>query len=169
MRRSKQISRRNFLKGSAALGASLGLGSTMPALAGSHPTGGSLARRQSAELLMWWWGEQELPGLQDFVDQSIAAWDGGSVEAVLQDTSVVISQFQTASAANEAPDLQYLWNGIYHMESVWFGYLEPLSELVSSDVLESSQPTQLSRFGGDVYRVGWYPHPDGVVLQQGTL
>jgi ABC-type glycerol-3-phosphate transport system substrate-binding protein len=155
----KSISRRNFLKASAALGAGLGFGNTIPALAGSQPFGGSSLSRQSAELLMWWWGEQELPGLQDFVNQSIAAYDGASVEAVLQDTSVVISQFQTASAANEAPDLQYLWNGIYHMESVWFGYLEPLTGLVSDDVLEASQPTQLSRFGGDVYRVGWYPIP----------
>ena len=45
---------------------------------------------------------------------------------MLQDTAVVISQFQTAAAAGKPPDIQFLWNGIYHMESVWLGYLRPL-------------------------------------------
>ena len=49
---------------------------------------------------------------------------------MLQDTAVVISQFQTAAAAGKAPDIQFLWNGIYHMESVWLGYLQPLEGLV---------------------------------------
>ena len=78
---------------------------------------------------------------------------------MLQDTAVVISQFQTAAAAGNAPDIQFLWNGIYHMESVWLGYLQPLDGLVSDDVIKASNPTLLSRFGGKTYRVGWYPLP----------
>ncbi|MCL4876122.1 MAG: extracellular solute-binding protein [Anaerolineae bacterium] len=147
-----RVSRRNFLKMSAALGAGLGFSRSLPAFARN-------VRLQDTELLMWWWGEQELPGLQQFVDDSIAAYTDARIEAVLQDTSVVISQFQTASAANEAPDIQYLWNGIYHMESVWFGYLEPLNGLVDQTVLDVSTPTLLSNYGGNVYRVGWYPLP----------
>ena len=75
---------------------------------------------------MWWWGEQELPGLQAFVDDSVKNYTAATVKTMLQDTAVVISQFQTAAAAGKAPDIQYLWNGIYHMESVWLGYLRPL-------------------------------------------
>ena len=87
---------------------------------------------------MWYWGEQELPGLQAYVDQAVAAWadnGGGTVDTLLQDTDVVISQFQTAAAANNPPDMQFLWNGIYHMESVWFGYLSALNGLVGDAVL----------------------------------
>jgi ABC-type glycerol-3-phosphate transport system substrate-binding protein len=143
------LSRRRFLGTSAALGA----GAALSGL----PLG--LARGQAKELDLWWWGEQELPGLQKFVDQAIAAFKDATVKPMLQDTAVVISQFQTAAAAGSAPDVQYLWNGIYHMESVWFGYLKGLKGLIKEDVLNASNPTLLSRFGGDIYRVGWYPLP----------
>lgn len=148
-RRKWEISRRNFLRTSAGLGAGMAFGGLVPLK----------AHAQEKTLDMWWWGEQELPGLQKFVDSSIAAYKEATVKAMLQDTAVVISQFQTAAAAGNAPDIQYLWNGIYHMESVWFGYLRGLKELVKPDILNASTPTQLSHFGGDIYRVGWYPLP----------
>lgn len=138
----------------------LGLGPLLAACTGGDgEEDGEAAARQ---LDMWWWGEQELPGLEAYVTSSVAAYEeltGHTVKPALQDTDVVISQFQTASAANSAPDLQYLWNGIYHMESVWLGYLEPLDGLVDAGVLEASSPTELSFYRGDVYRVGWYPIP----------
>ncbi|HLV37547.1 MAG TPA: substrate-binding domain-containing protein [Spirillospora sp.] len=151
MKHLRQLSRRNFLRGSAALGAGLTLGQSLPALA--------RARQQDANLVMWWWGEQELPGLQAWVDDTVAAYTGATFSAMLQNTDVVISQFQTAAAANEAPDIQFLWNGIYHMESVWFGYLAPLNGLVDQTVLDRSGATPLSFYEGNQYRVGWYPLP----------
>ncbi len=143
------ITRRGLLQSSAGLYAGTALGSFMP----------SLARAQETTLTMWWWGEQELPGLQDFVNESAANYASASVDTMLQDTAVVISQFQTAAAAGEAPDMQYFWNGIYHMESVWFGYAQPVNGLVSDDVIKASSPTLLSNYGGNIYRVGWYPIP----------
>jgi ABC-type glycerol-3-phosphate transport system substrate-binding protein len=145
----RQISRRLFLSASASLAAAAAAGGVLPAD----------AHAQAKELDMWWWGEQELPGLQKFVDQAVANFKGATVKPMLQDTAVVISQFQTAAAAGSAPDVQYLWNGIYHMESVWFGYLKGLKGLIKEDILNASNPTMLSRFGGDIYRVGWYPLP----------
>lgn len=145
----KQLSRRSFLKSAATLGLGSSLARWMPTSAQS-----------GKDLSMWWWGEQELPGLQAYVDQAVSAWSqsgGGAIDTLLQDTGVVISQFQTAAAANSAPDLQFLWNGIYHMESVWFDYLTPLNGLVNDDVLAESGATQLSHFDGNQYRVGWYP------------
>lgn len=146
----RYLSRRDLLKTSAMLGAGSALSGLLPAFA---------AQAQDKTLDMWWWGEQELPGLQKFVDSSIAGYKEATVKPMLQDTAVVISQFQTAAAAGKAPDIQYLWNGVYHMESVWLGYLKGLKGLVSDDVLTASNPTALSRFGGDIYRIGWYPLP----------
>ena len=119
----KDISRRGFLKTTAGLGAGAALGAMLP----SAP---ALAADKTLD--MWWWGEQELPGLQAFVNSSIAGYKEATVKAMLQDTAVVISQFQTAAAAGNAPDIQYLWNGINHMESVWFGYLRELDGLVNA-------------------------------------
>ena len=107
------LSRRELMKLGLMLGAGSALGGMLP---------GS-ARAQGLTMDMWWWGEQELPGLQKFVDSSVANYKEATVKPMLQDTAVVISQFQTAAAAGNAPDIQYLWNGIYHMESVWLGYL----------------------------------------------
>jgi raffinose/stachyose/melibiose transport system substrate-binding protein len=143
------ISRRDFVKTSAVFGAATAFSGILP----------PLVRAQEKTLDMWWWGEQELPGLQKFVDSSIAAYKDATVKSMLQDTAVVISQFQTAAAAGKAPDIQYLWNGVYHMESVWLGYLKGLKGLVKDDVLNASNPTALSHFGGNIYRVGWYPLP----------
>jgi ABC-type glycerol-3-phosphate transport system substrate-binding protein len=147
--RLRELSRRKFLGTSAGIGAGLALGGM----------GSFGARAQETTLDWWWWGEQELPGLQAFVDSSVAAYKEATVKPMLQDTAVVISQFQTAAAAGNAPDIQYLWNGIYHMESVWFGYLKPVNGLVKDEIVAASTPTQLSHFGGDIYRVGWYPLP----------
>lgn len=143
--RGAPLGRRSFLGGAATLGA-LGLA----------PRG---ALAQDEPLRMWWWGEQELPGLQAYLDKAVAAFGEAAVETMLQDTAVVISQFQTAAAAGDAPDIQYLWNGIYHMESVWFGYLRPLSGLVDAGILADSNPTPLSSFDGQTWRMGWYPLP----------
>jgi raffinose/stachyose/melibiose transport system substrate-binding protein len=144
------FSRRRFLNRSAGLGAGAALSGLFPSRS---------ARADTPTLDMWWWGEQELPGLQAFVDDSVKNYSAATVKPMLQDTSVVISQFQTAAAAGKAPDIQYLWNGIYHMESVWLGYLKPLNGLVKADVLDASRATLLSHYDGNVYRMGWYPLP----------
>jgi raffinose/stachyose/melibiose transport system substrate-binding protein len=142
------FSRRELLKTTAGLGAGAALSGLLPG-----------AARAATELNMWWWGEQELPGLKAVVDDAVKSYSAATVKPMLQDTAVVISQFQTAAAAGESPDIQFLWNGIYHMESVWLGYLQPLNGLVKDEVIKASSPTLLSNFGGKTYRVGWYALP----------
>ncbi len=71
----------------------------------------------------------------------------------------MISQFQTAAAAGNAPGRQYLWNGIYHMESVWLGYVQALDGLVMDDLLKASQRRCSGNYDGHTYRMGWYPLP----------
>lgn len=139
-----------MLETAAALGAGAALAGALPLRA---------ARADAPNLNMWWWGEQELPGLQAFVDDSVKSYTAAAVKPMLQDTAVVISQFQTAAAAGQPPDIQFLWNGIYHMESVWLGYLQPLEGMVADGVIQASNPTLLSRFGGKTYRLGWYALP----------
>jgi raffinose/stachyose/melibiose transport system substrate-binding protein len=144
------FSRRALLETSAGLGAGVALAGMLQ---------GRTARADTPTLNMWWWGEQELPGLQGFVDDSVKSYSAAAVKPMLQDTAVVISQFQTAAAAGQAPDIQFLWNGIYHMESVWLGYLRPLDGLVGDATIKASNPTLLSRFEGKTYRLGWYALP----------
>lgn len=148
-----KISRRDFMK---LAGTSLALSGAAPAFA-NVPL--NAKRAQSAALRMGWWGEQEAPGLEAYLKKVIEKYKaktGTSIETTLSTTDNVISDFQTASAAKNAPDIQYFWNGIYHMESVWLGYVEPLNGLIPDDVLKSSNATALSIYQGKQYRVGWY-------------
>ncbi|MCS7261259.1 MAG: extracellular solute-binding protein [Anaerolineae bacterium] len=147
-----RISRRDFLKLMAAGALAAGI---CPWMRGApYP-----ARAAGERLRMWWWGEQEAPGLEKWVKDSVAMFEketGVTIEVTLQDTATVISEFQTASAAGNAPDIQFLWNGIYHMESVWLGYLEPLNGLISDKLLKEADATVLSIYQGKQYRLGWY-------------
>ena len=93
MTKENGFSRRQVLKTTASIAAGA---ATMKFAPG-------MAQAQTPELNMWWWGEQELPGLQGYVDDSVKSYTAASVKPMLQDTAVVISQFQTAAAAGKAP------------------------------------------------------------------
>ncbi len=156
----RRLSRRSFLKlGGLGLGA-VGLSPLLQSCASpATPAATEAAKPAPQNLKMWWWGEQEAPGLEKWLNDTILKFKeetGHSIEPTLQDTAVVISEFQTASAANDAPDMQFLWNAIYHMETAWLGYLEPLNNLLSEDEIWATNPTVLSVYQGDVFRTGWY-------------
>ena len=170
----QMLSRRRFLQLAGGGIAAAGLAPILAACGGDDGGGGEAATTEApsdtgasetqapaggGSLTWWWWGEQEAAGLQKYVDESVAAYEeatGTKVETTLLDTGNVIPQFTDASAAGKPPDLQYFWNGIYHMENVWHGYIEPLNGLVSDEVLERSGATPLSTYAGQQYRVGWY-------------
>ncbi len=154
----RRLSRRSFLKlGGLGLGA-VGLSPLLQSCASpATPAATEAAKPAPQNLKMWWWGEQEAPGLEKWLNDTILKFKeetGHSIEPTLQDTAVVISEFQTASAANDAPDMQFLWNAIYHMETAWLGYLEPLNNLLSEDEIWATNPTVLSVYQGDVYPHG---------------
>jgi raffinose/stachyose/melibiose transport system substrate-binding protein len=90
-------------------------------------------------LVMWWWGEQEAPGAQTWLDETVALYQkahpGVTVETVLQSTDTLLPAFQSAIAAQEGPDIQYVWGGMYTMEYVWGGGIAPVDGLIPEDEL----------------------------------
>jgi raffinose/stachyose/melibiose transport system substrate-binding protein len=164
-RTNRPLNRRDFLKLSG-LGLTIaGLSPLLQSCSGAPATTAAPAVATEApmptgkDLKAWWWGEQEAPGLEKWLKESIDLYkqkSGNTIEPTLQDTAVVISEFQTASAAKNAPDVQFFWNGTYHMESAWLGYVEPLDDLVPAEEIKASQPTLLSKYQGKTYRMGWY-------------
>jgi len=82
------------------------------------------------------------------------------------DTSQVIPQFTRAAAAGNVPDVQFLFNGIYHMENVWLGYLNELNSLLPASVLKNSGATKLSVYQGKQYRVGFYTVGFGIAYNK---
>src|SRR5690242_5128021 len=111
------LNRRRFLAFSAGA-----------ALAGSmHAT----TVRAAGPLELLWWGEQEANGVQRWVDDTVArfiAETGISVSSRLISSDEVANGFaDISSQGGHVPDVQFLWNGIFLMQSVWAGYLLPLN------------------------------------------
>ena len=162
---SRPLSRRRLLKltagglGAAALG-------PLVASRGAHAAPGGL---KAGSLKMWWWGQQEAVGIQRWMTDTLAKFKsqtGITVNATLMDTNNVIPQFTNAAAAGHPPDVQFLFNGIYHMENVWLGYIHELNSLLPATLLKNSGGTKLSVYKGKQYRVGFYSIGFGVAYNK---
>lgn len=159
------LTRRRFLRLAGGTLAAAGLAPILAACGGGGggaeepaATGGEPAA-SGGDISMWWWGEQEAIGIQAWVDDTLAKFsdqEGITVDPLLMDTANVIPQFTNAAAAGEPPDVQFIFNGIYHMENVWLGYLNALDDLVDPEILAKSGETVMSHFDGKQYRVGFY-------------
>ena len=182
------LSRREVLKRSGGLLALAGLGPVLAACGGSGGSttsapaasseaaatttagGSSTAAAVTAkDIKMWWWGEQEAVGIQKWMDDTLAKWKeqtGAKVDPLLRDTDQVIPQFTKAAAAGDVPDVQFLFNGIYHMENVWLDYLTPLDGLLSPDTIANGGGTTMSSFEGKSYRTGFYAIGFGIAYNK---
>jgi raffinose/stachyose/melibiose transport system substrate-binding protein len=168
---SRQFSRRQLLRASAAGAGFVALGPFLAACGGSDDDDASTAASsgRGGELKMWWWGEQEAVGVQDWMTSTLSEFqksNGTTVKATLMDTNNVVPQFTNAAAAGKPPDVQFLFNGIYHMENVWLGYLEPLNGLVDQAVLDKSGATKMSTYEGKQYRTGFYTVAFGIAYNK---
>jgi ABC-type glycerol-3-phosphate transport system substrate-binding protein len=152
---AQAMNRRRLLQMAAA-------GAAGASLLGAAPAS---ARSSAGNIKMWWWGQQEAVGIQTWMDDTIKkfkAQTGSSVSPTLMDTSQVIPQFTKAAAGGNVPDVQFLFNGIYHMENAWLGYLKPLNGLVSAATIKNGGGTTLSQYQGKAYRTGFYSLAFGV-------
>jgi raffinose/stachyose/melibiose transport system substrate-binding protein len=155
---AQAITRRRLVQMAAGGAAAAGLAP----LLGATPAS---AKSSAGNIKMWWWGQQEAVGIQSWMDDTIKkfkAQTGASVSPTLMDTAQVIPQFTKAAAAGNVPDVQFLFNGIYHMENVWLNYLKPLNGLVSDATIKSGGGTKLSQYAGKTYRTGFYSLAFGV-------
>lgn len=90
-------------------------------------------------LTVWYWGEQEAPGYKAYMEEMVKRYEKENpditVEAILQESDNLYSAFRTAEAAEEGPDIQYMWGGTQAMEDVWKGNVAPISDYLSEDDL----------------------------------
>ena len=91
--------------------------------ASAETTAKEVSSEKPVELVMWWWDEQEFAGLQGWLDETIVIFQeehpNVTVAATSQTTENVFSDFPTAAAAGNPPDLQFMWNGVYSMDWAW--------------------------------------------------
>ena len=139
------MSRRGFLK----LSGTAGLGAAAAALlascsSGGSGSGGSGGGSGPVNLLVWYWGEQEAPGMKSFMTKAVAKYNSMQskvkVTAVLQSSDSLYSAFASAAQAGKGPDIQYLWGGTQALGDVWLGYCAPLSDYIDESWLKANIP-----------------------------
>ena len=128
-----------------------------------EPTEEPVAEEPAAEpvnLVIWWWGEQEAPGAEAWLDETIALYQEANphitIDAVLQSTDSLIPAFQSAIAAQEGPDIQYFWGGVWTLEFVWEGGVAPVDDLIPAEELAHYINNFERTYDGQIWGVPWY-------------
>jgi multiple sugar transport system substrate-binding protein len=115
---------------------------------------------EPVELVMWWWGEQEAPGAQEWLDETVELYQtenpNVSIETVLQSTDSLIPAFQSAMAAEEGPDIQYFWGGVWTLEFAWGGGVAPIDDLIPEEELAHYINNFERTYDGQIWGVPWY-------------
>lgn len=118
------------------------------------------AQAEPVKLVIWWWGEQEAPGAQQWLDETIAEYQklhpNVTIEAVLQSTDTLIPSFQAAAAAQQGPDIQYFWGGVWTLEFAWGGALVPLDDLIPAAERAHYINNFERAYDGKQWGMGWY-------------
>lgn len=108
-----------------------------------------------AKLTIWWLGNQEVPGIEDWMKESIAAYQklhpNVTVEAVLQSTDTYTTTQATACKGGSGPDLWYNWAGIWSLEQVWNGCTVPNEEALSAEDLQAVPAIAATKWSGKTW------------------
>lgn len=116
----------------------------------------------TAAVRLWWWGEDEAPGLATWVARRALMHEERHEEAIetrLLRHDRVIPSLPAAAAAGNTPDLHFLWNGIYHIQHAWSGLIRPLDALLPTAEVRLLSGGPQSIFGGQTFRAAWYLIP----------
>lgn len=122
------------------------------------------------KLVFWWWGEQEAPGLEKWLKETVDLYQKAhpniTIETVLQSTDTLISAFKSAAAAQQGPDLQYFWGGIFTIEDAWAGNIVPVSDYIPEDELKHYYTSYEQEYDGKIWGAVWYTVPNPIVYNK---
>ena len=122
-------------------------------LVGCGKNAGGSDNDGSTKLTVWYWGEQEIPGYKQYMEEMAQKYssetDGISVEVVLQESDTLYSALRTAEQAGEGPDLAFLWGGTQALDDVWLGNLAPISDYMTEEELSCMTASALSETNWD--------------------
>jgi len=127
----------------------------------------TVAPAEPITLTIWYWGEQEAPGMKDFMETAVEIYmqenPNITVKAVLQESDSLYPAFRAAAEAKEGPDIQFFWGGIFTLEDAWLGNLAPISDYWSEEELANIPAGQRAetfwdgkQWGVPFYQIGTF-------------
>lgn len=115
---------------------------------------------EKKELTVWWWGDQEAPGAQAWMDETVEKFESENpnikIKTVLQSTDQLVPAFQAAAMANQGPDIQYFWGGVWTLENAWNDFIVPVSDYISDDELSHHINTSERTYSDKIWGTSWY-------------
>ncbi|MEX2375744.1 MAG: extracellular solute-binding protein [Dehalococcoidia bacterium] len=126
------------------------------------------AAAEPVSLELWWWGDQEAAGAEGWMDETIELFEadnaGVTINAELQTTDGLIPAFKAAASAQEGPDIQYFWGGVWSVGDAWEGNIVPVSDYIDAEELDHYLNTEESTYEGQIWTAPWYVNPSFPVL-----
>lgn len=106
-------------------------------------------------LTMWWLGNQEIPGIEDWmkasIDQYQKLYPNITVKTVLQGTDTYNTTQKTACKAGSGPDIWYNWGGTWSLELSWAGCTAANEDVLSPEDLKPVPAIEGTRWGGKTW------------------
>jgi multiple sugar transport system substrate-binding protein len=123
-----------------------------------------------AHLAVWWWGEQEAPGAERWMAETVdvykAIHHNVTFETVLQPTDNLMPAFKTAAASREGPDIQFVWGGVSTLEEARAGLLTAASTLIPESEYRHYISNVEREYNGKVWSVGWYLSGNSIAFRK---
>ncbi|MET0703727.1 MAG: extracellular solute-binding protein [Mycobacterium sp.] len=142
--------------------------------ASSSPASPAPFPTDDVTLTMWWWGEQEAPGAEKWLADTVSAYKikrpNITLKTVLQTTDGLMPGFEAAAAAKQGPDIQYFWGGIYSQQPYWDGSTVPVSDYIGADELKHYTNAALEDVNdGKTLTAPWYVNPSFPLLVRNDI
>ncbi|MFO1056533.1 MAG: ABC transporter substrate-binding protein [Dongiaceae bacterium] len=106
-------------------------------------------------LTIWWLGNQEIPGIEDWMKESIElyqkAYPNITVKTVLQPVDTYNTMQKTACKAGSGPDAWYNWGGVWSLELAWPGCTVPNEEVLAPEDLKPVPTIQGTLWNGKTW------------------
>ena len=143
--------KRRLVTGMAAIAVVAGVAAVVGTPGGAAANGlGSkydVSKLGQQTLTIWWLGTQEIPGIEDWMKESIklyqAEYPNITVNTVLQGTDTYNTTQKTACKGGSGPDIWYNWGGIWSVELAWAG-----CTMANEDVLDAADLAPVPAIAG---------------------
>jgi multiple sugar transport system substrate-binding protein len=162
-----RLSRRQLLSRAARYGAALpaagallaGCGGDEGGATSAATGGGGGGKPQPADLEFWFWAEQDAPGANEWLDESVAAFvdqNGGNVNVVEQQTDSLVGNFQSAAAAKSGPDLGSQWATGPILAQAWSDAISPISDFTEQSEIDHWLFKEENLYDGKIWSMPVY-------------
>jgi raffinose/stachyose/melibiose transport system substrate-binding protein len=138
-------------------------------------SGGAQAQKQTSaitatNLTIWWLGNQEVPGIETWMKQTIAKYHtlhpDVTVKSVVQSVDTWTQTQTTACKTGSGPDIWYNWAGTWSLQQVWAGCTVPNESVLPESELMHVPNIAEQRWQGKTWQYPLYTYEYPIVFNK---